>query len=91
MTPSQAILTDLGTNTTTAMLMNMCQQITGAALSAYLPTLLSENGFKGATAQIATLAPYGCAAIVCLELQSSGTRKQNTDNEIVHDHRSKDL
>jgi hypothetical protein len=49
----------------TAMLINMCQQITGAALSAYLPTLLSENGFKGATAQIATLAPYGSAAIVC--------------------------
>ena len=44
--------------------MNMCQQITGAALSAYLPTLLSENGFEGATAQIATLAPYGSAAIV---------------------------
>lgn len=48
-----------------AMLINMCQQITGAALSAYLPTLLSENGFKGATAQIATLAPYGSAAVVC--------------------------
>jgi hypothetical protein len=47
------------------MLINMCQQITGAALSAYLPTLLSENGFKGATAQIATLAPYGSAAVVC--------------------------
>ncbi|THY47677.1 hypothetical protein D6C98_07019 [Aureobasidium pullulans] len=46
------------------MLINMCQQITGAALSAYLPTLLSENGFKGATAQIATLAPYGSAAII---------------------------
>jgi hypothetical protein len=45
------------------MLINMCQQITGAALSAYLPTLLSENGFKGATAQIATLAPYGSAAV----------------------------
>jgi hypothetical protein len=51
------------TDTTTAMLINMCQQITGAALSAYLPTLLSENGFKGATAQIATLAPYGSAAV----------------------------
>lgn len=46
------------------MVMNMCQQITGAAMSAYLPTLLSENGFEGATAQIATLAPYGTAAIV---------------------------
>lgn len=46
------------------MLMNMCQQITGAALSAYLPTLLAENGFEGATAQIATLAPYGSAAVV---------------------------
>ena len=43
--------------------MNMCQQITGAALSAYLPTLLAENGFEGATAQIATLAPYGSAAV----------------------------
>ena len=50
----------------TAMAINMCQQITGAALSAYLPTLLSENGFKGATAQIATLAPYGSAAVVSL-------------------------
>lgn len=46
------------------MLINMCQQITGAALSAYLPTLLKENGFSGATAQIATLAPYGSAAVV---------------------------
>jgi len=46
------------------MLINMCQQITGAALSAYLPTLLAENGFEGATAQIATLAPYGSAAVV---------------------------
>lgn len=46
-----------------AMLINMCQQITGAAMSAYLPTLLAENGFSGATAQIATLAPYGSAAV----------------------------
>jgi hypothetical protein len=52
------------------MLMNMCQQITGAALSAYLPTLLAENGFEGATAQIATLAPYGCAAVVSGSTQS---------------------
>ena len=44
--------------------MNMCQQITGGALSAYLPTFTSENGFKGANAQIATLAPYGAAIIV---------------------------
>jgi hypothetical protein len=54
------------------MLINMCQQITGAALSAYLPTLLSENGFSGATAQIATLAPYGSAAIVCCNSSSHG-------------------
>lgn len=63
--PNCAFLTKHDTDTTTAMLMNMCQQITGAALSAYLPTLLSENGFEGATAQIATLAPYGSAAVVC--------------------------
>lgn len=49
---------------TLAVLMNMCQQITGGALSAYLPTFTSENGFKGANAQIATLAPYGAAIIV---------------------------
>ena len=48
----------------TAMLINMCQQITGAALSAYLPTFTSENGFTGANAQIATLAPYGSAIVV---------------------------
>jgi hypothetical protein len=60
---SRAMLVEFHTDTFTAMLMNMCQQITGAALSAYLPTLLSENGFKGATAQIATLAPYGSAAV----------------------------
>jgi hypothetical protein len=47
-----------------AVFMNMCQQITGGALSAYLPTFTSENGFKGATAQIATLAPYGAAIVV---------------------------
>nr|XP_018264258.1 uncharacterized protein I303_02423 [Kwoniella dejecticola CBS 10117]OBR86416.1 hypothetical protein I303_02423 [Kwoniella dejecticola CBS 10117] len=46
----------------------MCQQITGAALSAYLPTFTSENGFKGATAQIATLAPYGSAAVVTFDI-----------------------
>ena len=57
------LLTIHDTDTTIAMLMNMCQQITGAALSAYRPTLLSENGFEGATAQIATLAPYGSAAV----------------------------
>jgi hypothetical protein len=44
--------------------MNLCQQITGAALSAFLPTLISENGFEGATAQIATLGPYGAAVVV---------------------------
>lgn len=38
----------------------------GAALGAYLPTFTSENGFVGATAQIATLAPYGLSAVVSL-------------------------
>jgi hypothetical protein len=71
------------------MLINMCQQITGAALSAYLPTLLSENGFSGATAQIATLAPYGSAAIVCCTLL---TLYENTaDNYPVYDCCSKGL
>lgn len=71
------------------MLMNMCQQITGAALSAYLPTLLSENGFKGATAQIATLAPYGSAAVV--RPADISIRKRRTDKEIVHDHSSENF
>ena len=44
----------------------MCQQITGAALSAFLPTLFSDMGFKGSTAQIATLAPYGAAIITMI-------------------------
>jgi hypothetical protein len=44
--------------------MYQSQQISGAALAAFLPTFTSENGFKGATAQIATLAPYGSAAVV---------------------------
>ncbi|KIR55946.1 high-affinity nicotinic acid transporter [Cryptococcus gattii Ru294] len=48
---------------------NMCQQITGALFSAFLPTFLSENGFQGANAQIATLAPYGSAA-VCMIIAS---------------------
>lgn len=52
-----------------ATLQNISQQITGAALSAFLPTFTSENGFKGATAQIATLAPYGSAA-VCMVIAS---------------------
>ncbi len=65
------------------MLMNMCQQITGAALSAYLPTILSENGFTGATAQIATLAPYG-SAIVASTLTTVLFR-QIADVPIVHD------
>jgi len=67
------------------MLMNMCQQITGAALSAYLPTLLTENGFEGATAQIATLAPYGCAAVVSRSYLN--LTNQTTDNRPVYDHR----
>jgi hypothetical protein len=48
----------------TAVLLNSCQQITVAALSAYLPTMMAEIGFKGANAQIATLAPYGAAVVV---------------------------
>jgi hypothetical protein len=48
--------------------MNLCQQITGAALSAFLPTLISENGFEGVTAQIATLGPYGAAVVVSFTL-----------------------
>ena len=67
------------------MLMNMCQQITGAALSAYLPTLLAENGFEGATAQIATLAPYGCAAVV--NRSYLNLMNQTTNNCPVYDHR----
>jgi hypothetical protein len=67
------------------MLMNMCQQITGAALSAYLPTLLAENGFEGATAQIATLAPYGCAAVVSRSYLN--LMNQTTNNRPVYDHR----
>ena len=47
-----------------AVLMYSCFQISGAALAAYLPTFTSENGFTGAMAQIATLAPYGSAAVV---------------------------
>ncbi|WWC59847.1 uncharacterized protein I303_102409 [Kwoniella dejecticola CBS 10117] len=58
-------------------LMNMCQQITGAALSAYLPTFTSENGFKGATAQIATLAPYGSAAVVMIIFSYFSDRMKN--------------
>ena len=57
--------------------MNMCQQITGAALSAYLPTLLSENGFSGATAQIATLAPYGSAAVCMIIAAKASDRFGN--------------
>jgi hypothetical protein len=76
------------------MLINMCQQITGAALSAYLPTLLSENGFSGATAQIATLAPYGSAAIVCCTLPLAVLplyEIRRLTNSPVHDRRSKTL
>ncbi|KEQ72722.1 MFS general substrate transporter [Aureobasidium namibiae CBS 147.97] len=59
------------------VLINMCQQITGAALSAYLPTLLQENGFKGATAQIATLAPYGAAAVCMIIAAKASDRFGN--------------
>ena len=40
--------------------------MTGAALGAYLPTLIGELGFEGANAQIATLAPFGSAAVATL-------------------------
>jgi hypothetical protein len=56
---------------TIAVLMNMCQQITGGTLSAYLPTFTSENGFKGPNAQIATPAPYGAAIVVSRNLSRS--------------------
>ncbi|WVR09349.1 hypothetical protein IAU60_006415 [Kwoniella sp. DSM 27419] len=58
-------------------LMNMCQQITGAALSAYLPTFTSENGFKGANAQIATLAPYGSAAVAMIACAYASDKQRN--------------
>ena len=58
------VAVSIGPTDSIAVFMNMCQQITGGALSAYLPTFTSENGFKGANAQIATLAPYGAAIIV---------------------------
>lgn len=68
-----------------AMLMNMCQQITGAALSAFLPTFTKENGFEGANAQIATLAPYGAAVIVSSLLLPGET------HHVVYDRRLKVL
>ena len=61
--------------------MNICQQITGAALSAFLPTFTSENGFKGANAQIATLAPYGAAIIVSLLTFEVSPHLRRPDND----------
>ncbi len=55
----------------------MCQQITGAALSAYLPTFTSENGFTGANAQIATLAPYGAAIVSMIAVSMWSDRISN--------------
>lgn len=51
--------------------------MTGSALVAFLPTMLSENGFTGANAQIATLAPYGASALVMLILCWCSDRYQN--------------
>lgn len=42
----------------------MCHTLAGGALQVFLPTFTSDAGFTGASAQIATLAPYGAAAIV---------------------------
>jgi MFS family permease len=55
----------------------MCQQITGAALSAFMPTLFSDLGFKGANAQIATLAPYGAAIITMIIASRISDRIKN--------------
>ena len=54
---------------TSAVLMYMCQQITGAALSAFLPSLMTDLGFSGANAQLATLGPYGAAMVVSISFE----------------------
>ncbi len=51
--------------------------MTGSALVAFLPTMLQENGFSGANAQIATLAPYGASAVVMLVCSYFSDRFQN--------------
>jgi len=53
------------------------QTISGAALAAFLPTFTSENGFTGANAQIATLAPYGSAAVAMILLSYASDRVGN--------------
>jgi hypothetical protein len=57
--------------------MYQSQQISGAALAAFMPTFTSENGFKGANAQIATLAPYGTAAVSMIALSSASDWHKN--------------
>ena len=51
--------------------------MTGSALIAFLPTMLSENGFTGANAQVATLAPYGASAVIMMVLCFGSDRYQN--------------
>lgn len=41
-----------------------CVMIVGAALGAFLPTLVADVGYTGAIAQVYTLPPYGAAAVV---------------------------
>ena len=60
-----------------AALMYQSQQISGAALAAFMPTFTSENGFKGANAQIATLAPYGAAAVSMIVLSYASDYQKN--------------
>ena len=60
-----------------AVFMYASQTISGAALAAFLPTFTSENGFKGANAQIATLAPYGSAALAMILLSYASDRVGN--------------
>jgi hypothetical protein len=57
--------------------MYQSQQISGAALAAFMPTFTSENGFKGANAQIATLAPYGTAAVSMIALSFASDWSKN--------------
>ncbi|RXK34953.1 hypothetical protein M231_07799 [Tremella mesenterica] len=40
--------------------------VVGAAIGAFLPTLVADVGYTGAIAQVYTLPPYGTAAIVML-------------------------
>lgn len=57
--------------------MYQSQQISGAALAAFMPTFTSENGFTGANAQIATLAPYGTAALAMIILSYASDKTKN--------------